>query len=1361
MSLNQHLPPESSGQSIGDDPKSSKRNSGLFAFLKWFKPSTSRESIDANAAISESSSSDSLNSIHSAGTVASFSFVPPSAYEKCLSEKCIVLGPETDTYKARLKQRDKRRENDKNLTLRKKYNLFFNRETLLKPKPPEVEEENTKSLPLMTRATMEALEEEVKVHRRANSESSKMRKAGSYLHVKGKRKAPAPPGGKAIPDGHSTTSLRRKKRLAPTPPAVTAEKVINTLQQVDKLETIAQSDTDVLCNDSLKLDHGILKSAKDANVLKPSVDQNNLNAANSPTTSARSSYVETPVSPRPWYKRNSSKESTSNNKKDKSDHKYEHIERLPEVSFVRNSTLDLTLDEVKPEKRKDEKRKSGLSFLTNISELDREASEIIKNKEQEKNGFGDIQEMPEFMRPKDTKINGDSWVSPKRRSARDLIAKFNAITNVTKVTVNTAIFGNSPKDSKLFGKQTSLDETKRRQEYILESHRKRLEEIDNKKNSPLMKSESASAIKSKPETPKTERKNWKCPKSSYASNRNKLEKAVSVDEKAPKNLDSKKEEREKLKRMLIEMKNSLPKRKSNMMMKQNGRASIIVENPESSESEIVDKTPANENIIEKKANEITPKETVLKKPLTEKTQEEKVAEILIGTTETIYENIKVKKTDKPKPVKVSSAAQTSAVVKQVVPPTSIANLIKNESKKDDYRLLRPKDFEANEENRNNYELMRPKDFEDIYADSDGKSAARIYANLARNDELSLFFNMPKNFNNLKNNISQAATANNTDTIEINRLLKRLETSIAKGELTEAAIFAKELAQLKVNCSVIRQKSSSKKNEGKKKGFQIEMYVEDKVSHRGPFPIEVTADQTVADLKRQIENEFEIPVDYQKWILGKELVTNEKLTLKDYNINTEGCPVFFVLGSTRFKPKTKVERSKSPKNEEKVIPSTSNVENPSTQIKLIKEEILVNGTPISKSANEDKIEKVRVNVQNLQNKLNENRDFRKNQIAAQPAIVIKPTKSSPAQVVDTTSGQFVKAFDTKIPESAKAVVHQSLAPSTKITNATTSQVKIVDHIPKIVDVIPKVPEASPKTEILIPITIEQREAKTETKLKRLSEIPISVIEVEIEGKTSFDTRSPPMAKEEDMEEYDTKTLKPAKEWECHLCTLLNPVSSNICAVCATVRIAQAQAPKKSVKKKAPQPDKAGGSSSTREHTYQQLVNLDNADLVENLEPFECVVCFLETPPREGVTLRECLHQFCKACLAHTIEYADEAEVKCPYRDNEYSCNIALQDREIKSLVSPVVYEQHLAKSMAQAENKTDKSFHCKTPDCKGWCIFEDNVNEFRCPVCRKTNCLTCQAIHLGLNCKQYQEKMNQESEVDDDARRTRKNARRNG
>lgn len=62
------------------------------------------------------------------------------------------------------------------------------------------------------------------------------------------------------------------------------------------------------------------------------------------------------------------------------------------------------------------------------------------------------------------------------------------------------------------------------------------------------------------------------------------------------------------------------------------------------------------------------------------------------------------------------------------------------------------------------------------------------------------------------------------------------------------------------------------------------------------------------------------------------------------------------------------------------------------------------------------------------------------------------------------------------------------------------------------------------------------------------------------------------------------------------------------------------------------------------------------------------------------------------------------------------------------MNPQTYEQHLAKSVAQAENNAGhNAFHCKTPDCPGWCIYDDNVNNFLCPVCNKNNCLTCRVM----------------------------------
>ncbi|EFX66469.1 hypothetical protein DAPPUDRAFT_64670 [Daphnia pulex] len=173
-------------------------------------------------------------------------------------------------------------------------------------------------------------------------------------------------------------------------------------------------------------------------------------------------------------------------------------------------------------------------------------------------------------------------------------------------------------------------------------------------------------------------------------------------------------------------------------------------------------------------------------------------------------------------------------------------------------------------------------------------------------------------------------------------------------------------------------------------------------------------------------------------------------------------------------------------------------------------------------------------------------------------------------------------------------------------------------------------------------------------------------------------------------------------------------------------------------------------------YKKLVDLlDGSDVVTNADPFDCPVCLMTVPAGVGVTLRECLHNFCRDCLAHVIEFSDEATVTCPYRDDRYACDAILQELEIKNLVGAKLYEKHLERSMRLAEKAMANTFHCQTADCPGWAVVEaDNVNVFRCPVCRQSNCLTCQAIHEGVNCKEFQDRVNQTAETDDDARRTK-------
>lgn len=234
----------------------------------------------------------------------------------------------------------------------------------------------------------------------------------------------------------------------------------------------------------------------------------------------------------------------------------------------------------------------------------------------------------------------------------------------------------------------------------------------------------------------------------------------------------------------------------------------------------------------------------------------------------------------------------------------------------------------------------------------------------------------------------------------------------------------------------------------------------------------------------------------------------------------------------------------------------------------------------------------------------------------------------------------------------------------------------------------------------------------------------------------------------------KTPEPTPDvngWICPTCTLLNPWTRPGCEVCARARPLAEGLPTPAPAD-SPEPGPAEGALLNQ--AYQKLLHLEQSDAVPNAEAFNCSVCLMEVPVGIGVILRDCLHSFCKDCLTHVIELSDEAAVGCPYRDDDYACDSTLQEREIKAIVPAPAYEKHLARSMPLAEKQMQNAFHCQTADCAGWCIIDDNVNIFRCPVCRHTNCLTCQAIHEGVNCKEYQDQMTEKAESDEDAKRTK-------
>ncbi|XP_068160357.1 ranBP-type and C3HC4-type zinc finger-containing protein 1 isoform X2 [Antennarius striatus] len=235
------------------------------------------------------------------------------------------------------------------------------------------------------------------------------------------------------------------------------------------------------------------------------------------------------------------------------------------------------------------------------------------------------------------------------------------------------------------------------------------------------------------------------------------------------------------------------------------------------------------------------------------------------------------------------------------------------------------------------------------------------------------------------------------------------------------------------------------------------------------------------------------------------------------------------------------------------------------------------------------------------------------------------------------------------------------------------------------------------------------------------------------------------------------------WPCPSCTYINKPTRPGCEICSTNRpenyvipggyrpdaleLQRIQQEKESIRQYQQ------AREEERKENFAQLMMIDSQDLLPNPDPVDCRICYVDLKPGEGVLLRECLHCFCRECLRSVIMLSEEPEVSCPYRDDTYSCTCSLQEREIKALVPLEEYERWLQRGLSVAESRCEGSYHCATPDCLGWCVYEDTVNVFHCPVCRKQNCLICKSIHEGMNCKQYQDDLASRAINDSAARRT--------
>uniref|UniRef100_A0A182WHB4 RanBP-type and C3HC4-type zinc finger-containing protein 1 n=1 Tax=Anopheles minimus TaxID=112268 RepID=A0A182WHB4_9DIPT len=620
-----------------------------------------------------------------------------------------------------------------------------------------------------------------------------------------------------------------------------------------------------------------------------------------------------------------------------------------------------------------------------------------------------------------------------------------------------------------------------------------------------------------------------------------------------------------------------------------------------------------------------------------------------------------------------------------------------------------------------------------------------------------------------NNISR------TGTLALNKLLRNLEQAIGDGAHDRAAELAMDLAKMKVSLSVTRQSPTrpNSTTSGSLNDISLNVFIDDKVSHKGPIRMTLAGFATLAQLKAKLYNEYQIPVAVQRWRCDDQPLEDDARTLYDYGIQTSDRALFVYIvqppvPARDHKPPLQQQQSFSSAEIKLLsVSSESDGEHSDTQ----NDETVLGATALPTAAPRGSVTKPKSEPTAKHSSSNSETGWacpmctlinpldRPGCAACSEARPARYNPPSPSEQITITPEDLTRFLDQQPPlapgrKTKEPTVHVQLRnppvetrndlnrissnrkssdifnilhEENKATTASAGMVPVNKH-----PAMPAGPVPKPRTSDLIrPEHIQVPEQSRIVMTALASHRSPNITRSQYRGVDNFNPNSSGMVKPE------------------------RPIITTASPIVRAVLLKGSSGDKTPAvrfgRNGLALPE--DGSEVTPNH-YTELVNLDNADLIANIEPFECPICFGAFQPYEGIVLRDCLHSFCKQCLISTIQYSEDAAIRCPYSDAVYSCESVIQQREIKALVSKELYEAHLAKSIQQAESTIDNTFHCRTPNCRGWCIYEDNVNQFKCPVCRIVNCLTCRVIHDGLDCKQYQDRMNSDCDTNLEARRTK-------
>ena len=348
-----------------------------------------------------------------------------------------------------------------------------------------------------------------------------------------------------------------------------------------------------------------------------------------------------------------------------------------------------------------------------------------------------------------------------------------------------------------------------------------------------------------------------------------------------------------------------------------------------------------------------------------------------------------------------------------------------------------------------------------------------------------------------------------------------------------------------------------------------MYVEDAHQAQGPITLIVSPSITVAELKQQVEQQFEIPVAVQKWILDKSLVSEDGVTLSSQGVDKDGARIYLYLVS--------------PEEQKEAIAAPAPIAAAAPALPV---------EPVQKGRYWN-YEEDRWSVCNSEDE----------------EEVVEPAKPANFQFIPAPKDLKVALEAVQEAESAGAKADMAGAKAgiagpkavkegTEAGNTGTENGK----------------EEEGEWEYYYEEEQEKPKEKEKATKPNIENIVANHLLEKRKAAVHEEAPKVEAAKEEAVE-----------GWQCPVCTLMNPLERPGCQACTTERPADlgAAAAQEEVQQ-VPQ----AANEVKKENNLDAYKQLENLDIIPNAETFECAVCFLDIEPGDGVVLRECLHTFCK-------------------------------------------------------------------------------------------------------------------------------------